>query len=325
MKSDPRPFTPDQVGLLVDRAGRAPSVHNTQPWSFEARGAVVEMFVDPTRALPVADPEGRERLISCGAALFNLRLTMRHIGYEALTVLMPDGPAGRRVASVERGRPLATTADEARLYAEICRRRTHRRPFHNTRLSDSNRRRLEMAAMGERAWVSFVDDPARVRQLARLMATAAAADGADPAYRAELGQWIRGREPARDGVPMRSLGVGPYPIAGLPRHDTGADLRLVETIQEELTQTTALVLGSLRETPRDWLETGQALQALLLEATASGLVCSFANQTIEQPALRDRLSAVLETPGHPQLLMRVGHPLVDVPSTPRRHAADLLR
>lgn len=62
---------------FVVRAALAPSVHNTQPWFFTSNHGVIRLYADPRRGLPEADPAGREMMISCGAALFNLSLAVR--------------------------------------------------------------------------------------------------------------------------------------------------------------------------------------------------------------------------------------------------------
>src|SRR5687767_6188203 len=59
---------------LLETAGRAPSLHNTQPWWFRIRPDTIELHSDPERRLPVTDPDGREQRMACGAALYNLRL-----------------------------------------------------------------------------------------------------------------------------------------------------------------------------------------------------------------------------------------------------------
>ena len=64
----------DQVHFLIETAVRAPSVHNTQPWRFHVGPAGLELHADRSRQLPAVDPFGRELLISCGAALYGLRL-----------------------------------------------------------------------------------------------------------------------------------------------------------------------------------------------------------------------------------------------------------
>ena len=69
------------VEIAVSMATAAPSLHNSQPWLFRIAGPAVEVYADPSRRLPVLDPDGREQLISVGAAIFNLRLGIRRAGY----------------------------------------------------------------------------------------------------------------------------------------------------------------------------------------------------------------------------------------------------
>src|SRR5690606_40254205 len=72
----------------VEAAVWAPSVHNTQPWSFCVSGAEVRLSADPERRLRVTDPDGRQMLISCGAALFNLRIALRALGHRPVVRLL---------------------------------------------------------------------------------------------------------------------------------------------------------------------------------------------------------------------------------------------
>ena len=50
---------PETVAVL-ETAALAPSVHNTQPWAFRVAPDVVELYLDPARRLPVADPDDQE-------------------------------------------------------------------------------------------------------------------------------------------------------------------------------------------------------------------------------------------------------------------------
>ena len=75
------PIPIGQINYLLATAARAPSMHNTQPWRFGVDGSVVELHADRSRGLHAMDPTGREMLISCGAALFGLRLAVRRLGY----------------------------------------------------------------------------------------------------------------------------------------------------------------------------------------------------------------------------------------------------
>src|ERR1700728_3137150 len=90
----------DRVDYLIETAARAPSVHNTRPWRFHVSRYVIELYSDPGRKLRL-DPVGREMIISCGAALFGLRLAVRSLGYLPEVELLPDPP--RLLARVRLG------------------------------------------------------------------------------------------------------------------------------------------------------------------------------------------------------------------------------
>jgi hypothetical protein len=49
----------DELRIAVEQAVRAPSSHNTQPWSCRVEGNVVGLYADVRRRLPSVDPDGR--------------------------------------------------------------------------------------------------------------------------------------------------------------------------------------------------------------------------------------------------------------------------
>ena len=80
----------DVLRFAVEQAVLAPSSHNSQPWTFRVDEDSVDLFADPSRKLSAADPEGRELVISCGAALVNLELALAHKGRKADVAFLPD-------------------------------------------------------------------------------------------------------------------------------------------------------------------------------------------------------------------------------------------
>jgi hypothetical protein len=73
----------------------------------------------------------------------------------------------------------------------------------------------------------------------------------------------------------------------------------------------------------DWIAAGQAMQRVLLTATAAGLRASFLNQPIEISSMRLQLARALALDGNPQLLLRFGYGPNAAP-TPRRPLTDVL-
>ena len=71
------------------------------------------------------------------------------------------------------------------------------------------------------------------------------------------------------------------------------------------------------------LQAGQAMQRLLLTATALGLSASLLSQVVEVTETRRELRALAGDEFEPQALLRIGYGS-PVPQTPRREPAELL-
>ncbi len=114
---------PVMAGYLIEVAARAPSVHNTQPWRFKVREHAIDLYCDRTRQL-LTDPAGREMLISCGAALYGLRLAVRSLGHLPEVELHPAPARPGLLARVRLGDPAPVTPDERKMIEAV----PHSRP-----------------------------------------------------------------------------------------------------------------------------------------------------------------------------------------------------
>src|SRR4051794_17225341 len=170
MKSTPAaPTSPDEVAaFLIDATSQAPSVHNTQPWWFGVRGSRLTVHADADRRLEVADPDGREMLISCGAALFTLRLAARHLGCAADVRLRPDPERSMLLADVDISTCRPATADEQRMFEQVEWRRSHRGGFGPHRPPAGLLSTLCLEAEREGALLRIVADLRARRALAAL-------------------------------------------------------------------------------------------------------------------------------------------------------------
>jgi nitroreductase len=124
-------LSPEQVNTLLAAAGQAPSLHNSQPWQFRLRPRSIELHADLDRQLPVADPDGRELRLACGAALFNLRLALQGLGVRPTVTIFPDAAQPAFIAAVRDGGHKPPTPHQLRLLQAVPTRRTNRRPFED--------------------------------------------------------------------------------------------------------------------------------------------------------------------------------------------------
>ena len=336
------PFaTNDSLFRLIHAAQRAPSVHNTQPWSFHIVGDDrIDLRANRARQLRIADPRGREMIISCGAALFNLRMALRVAGHDPVVWLVPDQENDPDLlASVEIVTNMARppTSSEQRLYEAIAQRHTNRAPFSARLVPMSLVTELEHAAWRERANVWLLHRH-EVRQILHAARQASKALGADAAYVRELQQWIGDGDGDSDsdshsdshsdsdsdsdshGVPAAAV---PQPRRA-PAGDLGLGLAGKRRRDRFGSHPRLMVLSTETDTPSDWLRAGQALERVLLTATRYGVAASFLTQPFE---LQDRYATpnhrLVTWLKHPQMVLRLGYG-PPVAGTPREDRPDVV-
>ena len=307
------------VEELLAAGTAAPSMHNTQPWRFRVSGGVIELRLDPDRALPVADPTGRAMHIACGAALMNLRLTAAVAEREPMVRLLPDPGQPLLLAAVRLGGPHSAGPAERELHAAITLRHTNRGPFSGHSVPPAVLAELADAARAEGGILHVLghDETARVLYLVR---DAERALLADPAYRAELARWAGGPRD-REGIPDSALGPrSPGSPAPVREFAPGRAAPAGYAWFEEDPQ---LAVLSTRSGGRaSWLVAGQAVQRVLLTATLRGIAASPLTQPLETAEawlVRDPRSGHEE----PQMILRIGYGLPVSPA-PRRPVTDVL-
>src|SRR2546423_833841 len=184
---------------LVGAAVLAPSVLNTQPWLFDARADAVDVHLDAARTLPVLDPTGRAAVISCAAAVLNLRLAVQAAGREAAVQLLPvpDDPA--HLAQVRIAGPAEVTATHRALYEAIPHRHTNRYPFRDERLPVEVVAHLEEAAEAEGGLLRVLTT-GEVPDVVRTVREADSVQRADHELRGEVGRWTNRDPNDHDGL-----------------------------------------------------------------------------------------------------------------------------
>lgn len=305
---------------LVDAAVWAPSVYDTQPWWFGTHGATVTIHADAQRRLDVVDPRGREMFISCGAALYTLRLAVRNLGRVPDVRLRSDRRRPGLIADVGVGAEQPVTGEERQMYAHIRRRNTHRGGFRPGGLPIGLLQTLRTHAYREKVSLRIVADP-RVRiALAALTESAEQVLRLDPAYVTEVARWA----PVAEGTVEESC---PRESAYLDPEFAGCDFARGQGWgqeageQRDATGVVALLLTDGDERG-DWLCAGQALQSILLCAAEHEVSAAFHSQALEVPELREFIRTRFCDGGYPQMIMRLG---VAHAGAARRSVAELTR
>jgi hypothetical protein len=317
----------ERLRFLLQWAILAPSRHNAQPWIFEIEGDELRVYADASRTLPVADPDGRQLVMSCGAAIVNLRLAAQHFGHATTAEILRSHRRDGLLARVRLEERRATTPEAEEMFQAIPRRRTNRLPLDGREPSEGFVTALLREARREGAWLRPVEESER-RAVGELVAEGDRLQWSSSRFRAELARWSRHNGTLRrDGMPGYALGMSDAAALVQPllmrftnpgREEADRDRRRATCCKA------LLVLSTPRDGTAEWIAAGEALQRILLRAAAAGLYASYFAQPIENQDLRRRLGDVLAHPGIPQVMFRLGYGL-DVRPVPRRPVDEVLR
>jgi nitroreductase len=328
VRGSARDLTP--IEAVVALAGRAPSLHNTQPWQWRLSDGVLDLRADRSRQLHVADPDGHSLLISCGAAAELTQLALAAQGWAANTLLCPepgDPDLLARFHLGSRGEPDPV----AELHvAAAARRRSERRVFGPQPLSAETIEGLRSAAQAPGV---FTDFPAGEDETVRLAVAISRADRSerdDPAYAAEMASWLRSDPATPDGVPASVI---PAVSSGQPRHTDiplrdfelgipGKQLISAGTDERPLIG----VIFTENDSSLEQLRAGQAMMRLMIQAELDGIASCPLSQSVDLLYFRSELQALMSWVGHPQMMLRLGHKPESAPAplTARRRVSDVL-
>ncbi|MFF1474697.1 Acg family FMN-binding oxidoreductase [Streptomyces mirabilis] len=319
---------PERVATLVRDATAAPSMHNAQPWRFSyfQGSRTFHVRADLARAMPHSDPDTRALHLGCGAALFNLRVSVSHGGWYPATRLLPDLADPALLATVQLTGFGSGESDLAALYPAIHQRHSSRFPFEETEIPEAVRTALRDAAHLEGASLSFAT-AWHLQEVLELVEEAEARNRTDRGSDEDLATWTRIGTPsvmsAADGVPEYAFGPrkrgGKAPV----RDFAGARSVAGRTATAFERSPQLALLSTSRDRPEDWLRAGQAMEHVLLLATLEGLSSSFVTQALEWPDLRWPLRDPLSGSAHVQMVLRLGYG-PGGPGTPRRPVPEVL-
>ena len=320
----------DKLIFFVKYAILAPSGHNTQPWIFEINEdeMCINLHADRTRALPVIDPDDRELVISCGAALQNLIVAMKYFEYFAEIEYFPVDDDNDFLAKIKPLIGYEPDAEDKKLFKAITARHTNRLPFSDDKIDGYLIQKLKSAVSEEKVNLHIIEGDKLREDVIKLIEQGDKIQSANKSFCRELAQWVHpNRTNSKDGIPGYAFGVGdlisfgsPFFIGNLNWGDiqAGRDRNLVKG------SPILAVLESPKDRQIDWLHTGMALEILLLKASSQGIAASYLNQPLEVPELAGKLKELLGYKGYPHMLIRMGFGK-EVKPTPRREIDEVIK
>ena len=301
----------EQLKFALEYAVLAPSSHNSQPWHFVLEEDSVLICADRTRALPVVDPFDRELVISCGAALLNLRVALSHFKCPYAIRLLPYPADPDALAEVRICPDGYLDLELANLFPVLRRRATNRSDYAPDAVPPDLQQKLCEAAQTEGGALACIDDEKMCGEIAELIAEGDRLQFADARFRRELAAWLHSTRHS-DGMPAYANTVNrvldmatPMVSAVVRTFDVGNG---IAASHHRLVQGSPL-LACLSTTTDDvsaWLAAGQALERVLLVVAEAWFDASYLNQPVEIPALRLRLRDLIGSEAYPQILLRIG-------------------
>ena len=311
---------------VIELACRAPSVHNSQPWLWRVvDAATIELRADHRRQLSVSDPSGRNLAVSCGAALHHATVAAQALGLTPAVELVASTDDRNLLVRLRLSPGVPTDKANTALQAleERC---TDRRRFTSWPIPDVRLAHLATAASGWGAHAMPITDVTDRFRAEQLLNRAMTVQAADPRFAAEHREWTD--HSRTDGMPLANAAPAAHgrpptrPNRFAPEQETAAVVSPIESSDGLIAICTA------SDDPLSWLQAGEALSALWLEATHEGLSVVPLSQVIEVEETRQALHHdIFDDMARPQILVRVGwlestRPTLD--RTPRRPIDDVI-
>jgi hypothetical protein len=315
---------------IVELACRAPSVHNTQPWAWRVTPDRIDLYADWSRQLPASDPEGRNLVISCGAALHHAQVVAAAFGLDATVTRLPDPSSLGHLATLVLTPAVLPRPEAGAELRALELRTTDRQRFTDWPIPEERLRKVAASITQDGVRGIALTDVADRFRVELLVSAALATQAEDPDLAAEQRLWLDHSN--RDGIPARAVPRNDelphnqrsrFTLGGSPPELTDAGRPLVEIGSDGL-----VVIGTDADDRGAWLSAGEALSQLWLHATADALAVVPLSQVVEVEETRRSLRfEVLGGAAYPQILMRMGWQEIGLsqrPRTPRRPVDDVL-
>ena len=198
-------------------AGRTPSILNTQSWLWRLHADRLDLFANRSRQLAAGDPQGRQPLVSCGAALHLARIALSAEGWAAHVAWLPKASDPVLLATVVVNGRSQVTMEAMRLAHAM---RIRHRPATGQRAANARRSVAGHRGRGPRGCQPAGAHLRRCGGPGSAASRAAAVEAGDAQIAAELTYWTGRAKMSGTWPPASVLPDHPTQTTA-PSHDFG--------------------------------------------------------------------------------------------------------
>lgn len=307
---------------ILDYAIWAPSPHNVQPWKVKLLSETeAELFYDPSRLLPIEDPQSRFLLCGFGIFLEMIDIAANDIGYKMAfnSSNLHLDIKGKTLLSLGK-MTLQRTDQRENLDRELIKkRRTSRLPYLNKLIPTEVQNELRALALQFNHKLSITTDTKIVQWIIELNKNTMFYDMEDKDTREEIDHWIRysfkQATSTKDGLWALCMNVPAFLMTIFFKARWIVNLPIISQILQKYyihstsTSTVAWLQGPF-QTPEQWLKSGQMLARLWLTLTKYDIYLHPFGSIITNPKSHKELSEKFklnESQNLTWLIMRIGY------------------
>lgn len=333
----------DQLKYFVTFGTMAPNTHNAQPWAFviSSEEYSITVCINRERVLPASDKDGRQSLVSLGAAIENIVTCAAAVGKQCeLKMVNNEKNVYRPLKDVDTQKitPVAilhffdTSPSDDRLFQAIPKRKVVRADYDREKIIDPHIiEEIQKSVSTPEIELHLVGDPLRRQAMAEFQGQADSYVINSKTFSRELGDWLLPNDtPAALGMPGAGFGLQADQAVRMHRA-----LRGEEKLQPEDGLKFALAgkfgmekspfigfLTAAEDSPALWIEAGKTLERIFLICTSYG-ICTAVHAGVVEVALINRIfAATLGTTKRITAVFRMGY-IKDVKDLERPHAPRL--
>jgi hypothetical protein len=295
----------EKLQTALQEAASVSSQEHWQPWKFQVEDQFVELSLG-TGSEEETAADWRERIIRCGSALQSLKLSLQRQGCLGGVKLFPELDQPSLVARVYLSEGGRYHEPEPLLFDLMTPGRFH--PAGDLPRLDTVLSLISHAVAGERCWLEIAHSQ---RSRERLLELARMNEEWLFQISGERNELSSTKEPKTAGFNgWQKFILGVKLRSSLPAPET------VNQVETPTASGTYAVLKTKTDDKYGWIEAGQTSTLLRETGRKLDVSCTFFNQVLRQPSVRQELRTSNGHKGFGQAIVQLktaGHPLAALP------------